>query len=190
MDCCLRAPTILVSDASAVFPMTADLSPILLDETQIRFLTQRVSILMGSCSAEGIPSVVRAYGCRVSPDRRSLTVFLAVKHSDAVLKDLRAGAAVTAVFSKPSTHGTLQLKGTHAHIVPLAEGDRELMRVYGQSFRDELSSIGCLESFTQGITAGAEEEAIGVSFTPTAAFEQTPGPSAGQPLVQANSAHQ
>ena len=167
--------------------MTGDSSAILLDEKQELFLTQRVSMLMGSCSAAGTPSVVRAYGCRVSPDRRTLTVFLAVQDSDAVLKDLRAGGAIAVVFSKPSTHGTLQLKGTHAHIVPLQAGDRELMRAYARSFRDELSSIGCQDIFTKGITAGAEAEAIGVSFTPTAAFEQTPGPSAGQPLAQMHS---
>lgn len=158
--------------------------PILLDATQARFLTQRVSILMGSCSAAGIPSVVRAYGCRVSPDRRSITVFLAVEQSSAVLEDLRAGGAVAVVFSRPSTHETLQLKGTHARIVPLEEGDRELMRAYGQSFRDEIGVIGYYDPFSSAIMGGVEAEAIGVSFTPTAAFEQTPGPSAGQPLGQ------
>lgn len=131
--------------------------------------------------------MVRAYGCRVSADRRTLTLFLAVPDSEAVLTDLRAGGAVAAVFSKPSTHGTLQLKGMHAHIVPLEVGDRDLMRAYAQSFRDELSSIGCQDTFTRGITTGAAAEAIGVSFTPTAAFEQTPGPSAGQPLAHSNS---
>lgn len=159
-----------------------DSLPVLLDETQARFLTKRVSILVGSSSTAGMPSVVRAYGCRVSADRRTITVFLALPHSAAVLKDLRAGGAVAVVFSRPSTHGTLQLKGTHAHIVPLEAGDRDLMRLYGQSFRDELAGVGCHDQFTSGITEGVEAEAIAVSFTPIAAFEQTPGPSAGQPL--------
>jgi hypothetical protein len=162
--------------------MTTDTDTLLLDRTRADFLTHHVSILVGSCSADCIPSVVRAYGCRVAPDRRSLTVFLSVSQSTAVLKDLRAGGAIAVVFSRPTTHGTLQVKGEHAHVAPLADGDRALMRVYAQSFGDEIGVIGFHEPFQHAIMAGAEEDAVAVTFTPTAAFEQTPGPTAGQPL--------
>jgi hypothetical protein len=147
------------------------------------FLTHHVSILVGSCNAQGEPSVVRAYGCRVAPDRRSVTVFLAVAHSTAVLDDLRAGQGIAVVFSRPSTHETLQLKGTSAGIAPLAGTDRDTMRAYGRSFSEEVAAVGFLEPFNTAIMSGTEEEAVAVSFTPTAAFVQTPGPSAGQPLA-------
>ena len=163
--------------------MTNGSDVVLLDETHARFLTHHVSILVGSCSADGVPSVVRAYGCRVAPDRRSLTVFLSVAQSQTVLADLRAGGGVAVVFSRPTTHETLQLKGAQARIVPPEDGDRELMRAYGRSFREEIGVIGFRDPFPAVITAGAEEEAVGIVFTPTAAFVQTPGPTAGQPLV-------
>ncbi len=163
--------------------MTTDTGTVLLDEARAEFLTHHVSILVGSCSADCIPSVVRAYGCRVTPDRRSITVFLSVAQSTAVLGDLRAGGAIAVVFSRPTTHGTLQLKGARARIAPLADGDREVMREYGRSFGEEIGVIGFHDPFTSAITVGTEEDAVAVSFTPIAAFEQTPGPSAGQPLT-------
>ena len=155
----------------------------LLDAARADFITHHVSILVGSSSADCIPSVVRAYGCRVTPDRRSVTVFLAVAQAQTVLRDLRAGGAIAAVFSRPRTHGTLQLKGTQARIEPLADGDRTLMRIYSKTFQEEVGAVGFGAEFQQSIMSGAEEEAVAVTFQPTAAFEQTPGPSAGQPLA-------
>ncbi|HEY9197953.1 MAG TPA: hypothetical protein VIR60_01225 [Gammaproteobacteria bacterium] len=154
----------------------------LLDEARADFLTHHVSILVGSCSADCIPSVVRAYGCRVASDRRSVTVFLSVAQSQAVLRDLRAGGAIAVVFSRPTTHGTLQLKGARARIAPLDDDDREVMRAYGRSFREEIDAVHFHGVFSEAIMSGTEDEAVAVTFTPNAAFEQTPGPSAGQPL--------
>jgi hypothetical protein len=162
--------------------MTADQDSPLLDEVRARSLTHHVSILVGSSSAERVPSVVRAYGCRVAPDRRSITVFLAIEQSQAVLRDLRAGRGIAAVFSRPTTHETLQLKGAQADVAPLQDGDRALMRAYGESFRDELGAVGFKGAFGLNIISGTEADAVAVTFTPTAAFVQTPGPSAGQPL--------
>ncbi|MBI5460922.1 MAG: hypothetical protein HY941_01910, partial [Gammaproteobacteria bacterium] len=105
-----------------------------------------------------------------------------VTQSQAVLRDLRAGGAIAVVFSRPTTHGTLQLKGVRARIAQLAEGDREAMRAYSQSFGEEIGVIGFHDPFNNTIMSGTEEDAVAVSFMPTAAFEQTPGPSAGQPL--------
>lgn len=163
--------------------MTTATDAPLLDEAQADFLTHHVSILVGSCSADCMPSVVRAYGCRVAADRRSLTVFLSVAQAQQVLRDLRAGGAIAVVFSRPRTHRTVQLKAAGAHIAPLAAGDRELMRAYGRSFGEEVSAVGFGDPFPGAIMAGVEDEAVAVHFTPTAAFEQTPGPSAGRPLA-------
>ncbi len=154
----------------------------LLSEAQAQFIVRQVSILVGSCDARCQPSVVRAYGCRVSADRHTVTVFLAVAQSRRVLQDLNAGGAIAVVFSRPSTHETLQIKGTTAQIVPLEKGDRKQMQAYGRSFSEEIANLGCGERFSTAIMSGIAEEAVGVIFTPTAAFDQTPGPHAGSRL--------
>ncbi|MCO6411283.1 MAG: hypothetical protein J5I92_00935 [Thiogranum sp.] len=163
--------------------MTTETRLPILDETRAQFLSHHVSILVASCNAACMPSVVRAYGCRVAPDRRAITVFLSVAQSTAVLRDLGAGGAIAVVFSRPTTHETLQLKGARASIAPLADGDRELTLAYGCSFGEEVASVGFGEPFQRAIMSGTGEEAVAVTFTPAAAFEQTPGPSAGQPLA-------
>jgi hypothetical protein len=154
-----------------------------LDEAHADFIQHHVSMTVASCSAALAPSLVRAFGCRLSADRRCLTVFLALPLSQPVLADLRAGAGIAVVFTRPSTHETLQLKGTGAEIAALADGDRAIMRAYGTSFREELRRLGYPQIFTDAMTAPIEAGAVGVSFVPAAAFVQTPGPAAGQPLA-------
>ncbi|BAU49336.1 hypothetical protein SVA_2788 [Sulfurifustis variabilis] len=157
----------------------------LLDEARAAFLTRRVAINVASCSAELVPSVSRAVGCRVSPDRRRVTVFLSVPRSTALLDDLRAGRGIAVVFSLPSTHETIQLKGARAAIVPLEDGDRECMKAYAASFIDELRHLGYRDPFATAIMSAVGEDATGVEFEPTAAFLQTPGPTAGRRLEPA-----
>lgn len=156
-------------------------SPVL-DEQHAEFITQRVSILVASCNADRMPSLTRSFGCRVSPDRCTVTLFLSVPRSESLLRDLRAGGAIAVVFSRPSTHETLQLKGASASIVPIEVDDRARMRTYGESLADDIRQIGWQEPFVSALVTVLGEEAVGVSFTPNAAFVQTPGPAAGRRL--------
>jgi hypothetical protein len=162
--------------------MDTEVHPPLLDATFAEFIQQRVSINVASCSAARVPSLARAFGCRVSRNRSQVTVFLSVQRAEPLLKDLRAGSAVAVVFTRPTTHQTIQLKGRDAAIVPLADGDRALMRAYGAGFVEEIRAIGYRDPFASAMMMAVAEEAVGVRFTPAAAFDQTPGPKAGQRL--------
>jgi len=82
----------------------------------------------------------------------------------------------------PSTHQTLQLKGLDAEIVAPAAEDRSVCAAWQESFVAELLELGYEERFARGVFAGLTDELVAVRFTPDAAFEQTPGPSAGQQL--------
>jgi hypothetical protein len=148
----------------------------LLDEARAVFITHRVSMGVASCDTERVPSLVRAHGCRVSADRRQVTVFVSVPRAAAVLRDLRAGGAIAVVFSLPRTHETIQLKGTRASIVPLEDGDHARIKAYAESFMDEIRYVGYKESFARALISSAEDESVGVMFV------QTPGPNAGSRL--------
>lgn len=154
----------------------------LLDEARAAFITRRISMNVASCNTARIPSLTRAFGCVVSADRRRVTVFVPVQRAAALLADLRAGGAIAVAFTLPRTHETLQLKGAKADIVPLAADDATCIRDYVESFIDEIRSVGYSLEFARALTSGAKEELVGLAFTPTAAFVQTPGPNAGQPL--------
>jgi len=154
----------------------------LLDEAHAAFIQRRVTINAGARDAGNIPTLVRALGCRVSPDRRRVTVFLSVPRSQALLKNIRDNGAIAVVASRPSTHQTIQLKGTDAAAGPLEEDDRALMAAYLDSVIQDLVEIGYPETFTRAVVSGQTDETVAVTFTPVEAFVQTPGPGAGQRL--------
>jgi len=155
---------------------------LVLDAASADFITHHVSILVASCNHARVPSITRAFGCRVSPDRRAGTLFLSVPRSTAVLRDLRDGGAIAVVFSRPSTHETLQLKSVRATIEKVKPADRAHMRTYGDSLAEDIREIGWVEPFVSALVAVLDEEAVSVTFSPTAAFNQTPGPAAGRRL--------
>ena len=149
---------------------------------QAAFLVGPVAINAASHDAVGVPSITRAFGCRVAADRRAVVVFFSKQRSTAILRDLAAGAAIAVVFSRPKTHETLQLKGACGCIQPLEEGDRKIMLAYGAAFTAEVRALGYGEIFSRALTKAAGDEAVGVAFAPNAVFDQTPGPKAGMRL--------
>ncbi len=153
-----------------------------LDEAHAAFIQRGVSINVASCSAGHVPSLTRAIGCRVAPDRRTVTLFLSLPRAGQLLRDLRAGGGIAAVFTLPTTHQTIQLKGASAAIVALEPGDRAAIEAYAASFVAQIKQLGCREPFASAMVSAIDDEAVAVRFTPNAAFLQTPGPNAGQRL--------
>lgn len=155
----------------------------LLDEANAAFIQRAVSIIVAARDARHHPAVARACGCRVSSDRREVTVFLSATQARAVLDCLGSTGVIAVVFSRPSTHRTLQLKGWDARVVPIADGDLECMAEYRTSFVRDLTSLGYTEAFADAVIPRPDARLTGVRFTPGAAFDQTPGRNAGKPLA-------
>lgn len=156
---------------------------VVLDCRQAAFLLGPVSMNVASRDAALTPSVARAFGCRIAADGRELTVFLSAAHAASVLRDLRAGAPFAVVFSRPQTHESRQIKAHGARIEPLAPGDVDIIRAYGDAFVAECVPLGYAERFMRGFFVGVADDAVAVTFTPAAMFEQTPGPDAGKRMV-------
>jgi len=154
----------------------------LLDEATASFISSGVSIAIASRDAGNRPSVARAWGCRVSPDRRCVYVFVSPMQSSPLLADLRAGHPVAAVFSLPSSHRTLQLKAARAEVAPCDDADRRSITEYVNHFPRELERVGYGGGFASAYLHVATGLLVRVGFEPTEAFAQTPGPGAGEPL--------
>src|SRR5690349_6840179 len=100
----------------------------LVNEEQVAWMQSGVcSVIVASHDARNRPSLGLAFGCRVSPDRERLTVFLLEGQSHAVLADLRAGRAVSVLFTQSVTTRALQLKAAQAREVPLQAGDPAML---------------------------------------------------------------
>jgi len=152
-----------------------------LDADHAAFIQGGVSVIVASRNAELVADVVRGCGCRVSRDRRQVTVLVEPSRAGTLLDDVVANGMVAVVFSQPSTHRTIQLKGSDARIVTVTPADRAVAALHLVAWIEELCSIGYAKEFA-GALRGRAEDLEAIRFTPSAAFQQTPGPGAGQQL--------
>lgn len=156
----------------------------LIDEELASFLQGGVSITAGSRGPDLVPDSSRGIGCRVSGDRRRVTVFFLASQSEGLLAGLRDNGAIAVVFSYPPTLRTVQLKGQVAEIGALEEGDPAIVARYRAAFRESLVSVRYEPGLPETLLAGPLADLVAVAFTPAAAFVQTPGPVAGKPLAR------
>ncbi|TAH45287.1 MAG: hypothetical protein EYC67_11365 [Betaproteobacteria bacterium] len=160
----------------------ADPVPPILDDEHAAFVCGGVSISAASCRSGGLPNMARATGCRVSADRRSITILLAATPSAGLIDDVRRNGAIAVVFSLPANHRTLQFKGNDARIVPLEAGDQALVSRYVQAFAGGLELLGYSGPLIRSMLACPADDLTAICFTPSTAFSQTPGPEAGNAL--------
>jgi hypothetical protein len=153
-----------------------------LDADHAAFMQRGISIGIATCDQHNVPSQVRATGCRISADRRCVTIFISAIQAARVVADVRSNGVVAAVFSEPSTHRTVQVKGHDANVSAIADGDLLVVDAYRDAFARELEPLGFNEVIIRALLACPSADLVAVSFTPTAAFSQTPGPNAGEPL--------
>jgi hypothetical protein len=159
-----------------------DTAPTVLDEAHAAFIQSGVSVVVASRDAHNTPTLVRAIACRVAPDRRRVTAFFAASQAAALVAALRATAAIAVVFSQPSTHRTIQLKGWDAAFVSLAPGDPERMAEQVELLVADLASFGYPERVVRAFLDYAPDDMVAAAFTPAEAYAQTPGPGAGERL--------
>ncbi len=159
-------------------------SPPALDEVHAAFIQGGVSVVVATRNADHVPDVVRGCGCRVSKDRRKVTVLVEPARAGSVLADIEANGLVAVVFSQPSTHRTIQLKGTDARLVRIAAADRAIADRHLDDWTRELTRIGYRPEFAQAVHGRSEQGMVAIAFTPTAVFQQTPGPGAGERLAR------
>jgi hypothetical protein len=157
--------------------------PILDAEHAAFILLPGISMTAASRGAGNLPQAGRVHGCRVAADRSRLTVFLPSDQYPGLIEALRSSHAIAVVFSQPTTHRTIQLKGTDAVVEALAPGDAELAARATESFAVGLGALGYDEAVVRAGVWHEPAALVAVSFTPCAAFQQTPGPRAGAPLA-------
>ncbi|MFT3733708.1 MAG: hypothetical protein QM776_01505 [Rhodocyclaceae bacterium] len=157
-------------------------APLITDELAA-FIHKGVSLAAASRDANLQPSMARAYGCHISPDRRRVTLILSQKQSAALLADITASGQIALAITEPSTHRTYQLKGSDAAIVPLRPFDHASCDSHLTAFIREVMPLGFTESLLRAVMDTPIDDRVAVSFTPSDAFSQTPGASAGARLA-------
>jgi hypothetical protein len=150
---------------------------------EIAFLRiEHLSILAASHGPENTPFVARAVGYRLAADAARVTIIVSTHDAAELLSQVASNGMIAVVFALPSTHQALQLKGSDAREEKLAKTDVQLVRSYRRAFVGHLVSLGypgeVFEAMLECDLAGLKA----VTFTPTMAFSQTPGPGAGHAI--------
>ncbi len=154
-----------------------------LDADHATFIQGAVSVVVSTRNAQHVPDVVRGCGCRVSRDRRCVTVLVDPARAGSVLDDITANGLIAVVFSQPSTHRTIQLKGSDARITRVTGADRGIAQRHLQAWVQDLQLAGYAADFASAVR-GEAPDLVAITFTLASAFLQTPGPAAGQRLAQ------
>lgn len=154
----------------------------LLDENNAAFIQTGISIVAASRDDALMPSIGRAAGCRVSSDRRAISIFLPQSQAAQLVADLRKCGRIAVVFSRPSTHRTLQLKADDARVRPATRDETAIVARYVDAFAREIELLGQTAEQASAMFQAREDDFVAIDFTPIAAFEQTPGPKAGSPI--------
>ncbi len=155
----------------------------MLDSDNADFIQTGVSISLASCGPDHLPSMSRGLGCKLIEGVNQVAVFVRRSQSQALLDHIRHSGQVANVFSLPSSNRTLQLKGVDARIVPFAAEDIPVIEEHIAEFLLEVVPLGMSEAVVRAILAYQPDDLVSVVYSPCAAFSQTPGPKAGEPLA-------
>jgi hypothetical protein len=157
-------------------------APPLLTPDHLAMMARGVSVIVSSCGHDLTPSLMRAVGSQISPQGDRITVFLNRQQSTQLLRDVASTGRVAVVFSEPHSHRTVQLKSREAHLREVTPDDAPALQRYLQAMQGELGRIGFAPDFAAAMLAHRFDDLSAIEFTPSQAFDQTPGPNAGQPL--------
>lgn len=153
-----------------------------IDVSALPLLQQAVSVLVATRDAHNTPHIVRALGLQASPRRDGVAVLLDGSTAGDTLADVRANGQVAVVFSEPSTHRSVQLKGRNARIEPAAAADAATAQAYITRMTAEIGQLGFAPEMVAALFGHDAARLQVLRFTPDEAYEQTPGPQAGEPL--------
>ena len=156
--------------------------PALIDDDLKTYLESGPSLLIGTCGLELVPDITRAWGPRVSEDRRCVSVCVPLATSGKTLDNLANNPRVAVACALPSTVRSVQLKGTciettepDAADLAAVEEHREMFAAHNERIgvpRDRIEVFWRRELETSPVL-------VKIRFVPDQTFDQTPGPNAG-----------
>jgi hypothetical protein len=144
------------------------------------FLQSGVGIYIGTRNAALEPNGARAIAARVEQDGALVVIYLAEIAAVRILPDLESNGQAAVTFGRPVDERACQVKGICAWTRPARADERPLLDAQWDNFTRSLETIGVAP---EARSAWPKWPATAVALKPTAVFEQTPGPAAGQQVL-------
>jgi hypothetical protein len=145
-------------------------------------LQSGVSHRLGSSHADGQPEICRGLAAQALPDGR-VEVLLAAHIGDRLLAAVQSSGRVAYVAARPGSHITLHIKGQDAEVFAATPAHAPLFERSRERFIAQVQPYGFTREAIMAIWYDLEMDSLaGVRFTPCGAWDQTPGPGAGNPV--------
>jgi hypothetical protein len=141
-----------------------------------RCVDHGLSVLVGAVSANGMPSCCRGIAITSGDDLATLTVYLPVATSHALVADVATTRRVAVYASHPIDHGSVQFKGTTTTVRLARPDEAPLIQARLGEYADLLELIGLPRDVTMSVN---HWPAYALEVSVAEIFDQTPGPAAG-----------
>jgi hypothetical protein len=139
------------------------------------------AVSVGTRSGDLVPHGVRAWGPRVSADRRSVEVFIDRPNSQRAIQDLQDNGRIATCFVEIRSFRSLQLKGRCVEIGDPAPEDWDWIERHRAAFTEATADIGILPVLTRNLWS---TQVVKLRFVVEEFFDQTPGPLAGREILE------
>jgi hypothetical protein len=151
-----------------------------IDDELKEFIHRGVAVVLGTASAEGRPHVTYVWGPKVLESRARLHVFLEVPRSEQPVANLEETRLAAVTLAEPVSYRSFQLKGRYQGLTPATSDEVSWVERHREAFSSQTALIGD----SPGVRRNAWMDAplLRLEVDVEAAFDQTPGPNAGQPL--------
>lgn len=147
------------------------------------FLEGPVSVLVGTRDSRLYPEITRAWGPRVSEDRRRVSLCVPLATSRKTLDNIDANGEITVCFSLPTNYRTFQLKVRSATIAEPDSSDLTAVERHRDAFAAVNEPLGQSREHVEAFWRAEIETSpalVKILFLPEQVFDQTPGPGAGK----------
>lgn len=153
-------------------------APFRIDDELKEFIESGVAVLLGAVDAEGHPRVAYGWGPRVHAGGDRLSVYIERARSPQLLSAGLRQIAVT--FTDPVSVRSVQVKGQMLEVGEPNEAEETWIARQRDAMTVSCALIGDPPHMIRNLWM---DDTIRIDLTVERAFDQTPGPNAGQPLV-------
>jgi hypothetical protein len=157
-------------------PITAELKA---------FLERGASVMVGTRDAACVPELVRAWGPRVSRDRRSVSVCVAMAAGAKTIDNLRDNGRLAVTFALPANSNAIQVWGRCIETGEARRQDLAAVQKHRDAFARVNEGLGVPRPFIEALwkrELAGSPVMLTIWFAAEQIFNQTPGPDAGSLL--------
>jgi Pyridoxamine 5'-phosphate oxidase len=143
------------------------------------------SVMVGTRDSELVPELVRAWGPRVSRDRKHVSVCVAEAAGLKTLGNLRDNGRVAVTFALPANSNAIQVWGRCTGTGRPHRDDMTAVQAHRDAFAEVNKGMGVPPPFINALwqrELAGSPAMVRIRFVAEQIFNQTPGPDAGSHL--------